>query len=293
MAKVAIILWVVFSFAANCSNKTGLGDAAQVRGKEVKEGTVNPTQEQENDPRDRSEPTAAAHPAAMDPDRYLPLLAGKRVGVVVNQTSTVADRHLVDALLEQEVDIRVIFAPEHGFRGEADAGAVVDNGLDVATKLPIQSLYGRNKKPSKEQLAGLDVLLFDIQDVGARFYTYISTLLYVMESAARYDKPVIVLDRPNPNGLLVDGPVLERAFTSFVGVAPVPVAHGLTVGELPGWLTGKAGWETVLRQTSPSSRWKATITGRPTSCRFPLALTYPTSVVFTYTPTSAFSRGRP
>ncbi|WP_231915311.1 exo-beta-N-acetylmuramidase NamZ domain-containing protein [Lewinella sp. 4G2] len=187
------------------------------------------------------DPTPVAHPSALDFDRYLPLLTGKRVGLVVNQTSTVGNDHLVDALLAREVDVNIIFAPEHGFRGEADAGATIKDGLDVATNLPIRSLYGKNKKPSAADLANVDVIVFDIQDVGARFYTYISTLLYVMESAARYGKEVIVLDRPNPNGLLVDGPILDPEFSSFVGVAPIPVAHGLTVGEFALMANGE-GW---------------------------------------------------
>ncbi|NJC26943.1 exo-beta-N-acetylmuramidase NamZ family protein [Neolewinella antarctica] len=184
-------------------------------------------------------PRVVAHPAAYDFNRYLPGLRGKRVGLVVNQTSTVSDRHLVDALLDQEINVKIIFAPEHGFRGEADAGATISNGTDVATGLPIKSLYGKNKKPSAADLAGVDVIVFDVQDVGARFYTYISTLLYVMESAARYGKEVLVLDRPNPNGKLIDGPVLKSAFTSFVGVAPIPVAHGLTVGEFARMANGE------------------------------------------------------
>ena len=201
-------------------------------GKETPGATVTPTTEATN---------TVAHPAAHDFDRYLPLLRGKRVGLVVNQTSTVGTDHLVDRLLDREIDVHIIFAPEHGFRGQADAGATIKDGLDIATNLPIRSLYGKNKKPSAADLGNVDVIVFDIQDVGARFYTYISTLLYVMESAARYGKQVIVLDRPNPNGQLIDGPILDPRFKSFVGVAPIPVAHGLTVGEFARMANGE-GW---------------------------------------------------
>lgn len=180
-------------------------------------------------------------PAAYDFDRYVPLLRGKRVGLIVNQTSTVGDQHVVDALIAKGLDVRVIFAPEHGFRGQDDAGATVADGRDTNTGLPITSLYGKNKRPSAAQLRDVDVLVFDIQDVGARFYTYISTLLYVMQSAADNSKEVMVLDRPNPNGLLVDGPILAPAFSSFVGVAPIPVGHGLTVGEFAKMANGE-GW---------------------------------------------------
>ncbi|MHA6247300.1 exo-beta-N-acetylmuramidase NamZ family protein [Pontibacter sp. CAU 1760] len=170
---------------------------------------------------------------------YLPQLQGKRVGLVVNQTSVVGQTHLVDTLLSRGVDVVTIFAPEHGFRGEADAGAYVKDARDIRTGLPIVSLYGKNKKPSAEQLKNLDVLVFDIQDVGARFYTYISTMHYVMEAAAENNKPVLVLDRPNPNGHYVDGPVLEKAHTSFVGMHPIPIVHGLTVGELANMINGE------------------------------------------------------
>ncbi len=174
-------------------------------------------------------------------DQYLPLLYGKRVGMVVNQTSMVGEQHLVDALLAQGIQVSKVFAPEHGFRGKADAGELVKNSKDVRTGLPIISLYGKNKKPSREQLAGLDVLVFDIQDVGARFYTYISTMHYVMEAGAENGIPVVVLDRPNPNGHYVDGPVLDLRFQSFVGMHPIPIVHGMTVGELAQMINNE-GW---------------------------------------------------
>lgn len=165
-------------------------------------------------------------------DLYLPQLQGKRVGMIVNQTSMVGNTHLVDTLISRGVDVDLIFAPEHGFRGEADAGAHIKDGNDPKTGLPIISLYGDNKKPLPEQIKNLDVLLFDIQDVGTRFYTYISTMHYVMEAAAENGKEVLVLDRPNPNGHYVDGPVLDMELQSFVGMHPIPIVHGLTVAEL-------------------------------------------------------------
>ncbi|AKD05910.1 hypothetical protein PKOR_22210 [Pontibacter korlensis] len=170
---------------------------------------------------------------------YLPKLQGKRVGLIVNQTSTIGQTHLVDTLLSRGVEIKTIFAPEHGFRGEADAGAHIKDGNDPKTGLPIISLYGKNKKPLPEQVKDLDVLLFDIQDVGTRFYTYISTMHYAMEAAAENRKEVVVLDRPNPNGHYVDGPVLEQDQVSFVGMHPIPIVHGLTVGELAKMINGE------------------------------------------------------
>lgn len=167
-------------------------------------------------------------------------LAGKHLGLVVNQTSMVGGKHLVDTLLKLDIDILNIFAPEHGFRGQADAGEVVKDGVDVQTGLPIVSLYGNHKKPTLTDLGGIDLLIFDIQDVGARFYTYISTLHYVMEACAEAGIEVLVLDRPNPNGFVVDGPVLDMAYTSFVGKHPVPVLHGMTVGEYAQMINGEA-----------------------------------------------------
>ena len=167
-------------------------------------------------------------------------LAGKHLGLVVNQTSMVSGKHLVDTLLKLDTDILNIFAPEHGFRGQADAGEVVKDGVDVQTGLPIVSLYGSHKKPTSIDLEGIDLVIFDIQDVGARFYTYISTLHYVMEACAEAGIAVLVLDRPNPNGFVVDGPVLDMAYTSFVGKHPVPVLHGMTVGEYAQMINGEA-----------------------------------------------------
>lgn len=174
-------------------------------------------------------------------DKLLPLISGKRVGLVINQTSTVGNELLIDKLYGLGVNITAAFAPEHGVRGEADAGAHVGHEKDAQTGVPIYSIYGSNKKPSAKQLQNIDVLVFDIQDVGARFYTYISTLEYVMEAAAEQNKKVIVLDRPNPNGHYVDGPVLERVHRSFVGMQSIPVVHGMTVGEYALMLNGE-GW---------------------------------------------------
>lgn len=179
--------------------------------------------------------------AAMQMDDYLTLLQGKRVGVVGNQTSIVGDRHLVDTLLSLGVDIRKIYTPEHGFRGTADAGAKVNSGKDEKTGIAIASLYGKSKKPTPEMLQGIDIILFDLQDVGVRFYTYISTMSYVMEAAAENGIPVVVLDRPNPNGFYVDGPVLKAENHSFVGMHQVPVVYGMTIGEYALMVNGE-GW---------------------------------------------------
>ena len=178
---------------------------------------------------------------------FLPLLKGKAVAVLTNQTGRIGNTHLVDSLVSLKVNVVKVFAPEHGFRGDADAGEHVKDGKDLRTGLNVISLYGNNKKPKPDQLVGVDVILFDLQDVGARFYTYISTLHYVMEAAAESKKQVIVLDRYNPNGFYVDGPVLDPSFSSFVGMHPVPIVHGMTIGEYvrmingEGWLKGGGG----------------------------------------------------
>lgn len=180
-------------------------------------------------------------PAAERLDAYLPQLKGKTVAVFANQTSMIGNRHLVDVLKESGVKIKVIFGPEHGFRGTAEAGASVNSNIDKQTGIPVVSLYGKKRKPSKEDVAGVDVLLFDIQDVGVRFYTYISSLQDYMEAAIAYNLPLMVLDRPNPNGFYVDGPVLESKYKSFVGMQPVPVVYGMTIGEYAKMLLGE-GW---------------------------------------------------
>ncbi|WP_128544950.1 exo-beta-N-acetylmuramidase NamZ family protein [Larkinella soli] len=172
-------------------------------------------------------------------DLFLPALQGKRVGLIVNHTSVVGRNHLVDSLIARGVTVKAILAPEHGFRGQATDGETIADGRDIRTGVPIVSLYGANRKPSKAMLDTLDVLLFDIQDVGTRFYTYISTMHYAMEACAENNKPLIVLDRPNPNGRYVDGPILDPKYRSFVGMHPIPILHGLTVGELARMINGE------------------------------------------------------
>jgi uncharacterized protein YbbC (DUF1343 family) len=175
-------------------------------------------------------------------DVLLPLLKGKKVALVVNHTSVLGDSkvHLLDTLLSVGVDVVRIFVPEHGFRGDADAGETVKDDKDARTGIPVISLFGKNKKPSTRQLSGIDVVVFDIQDVGARFYTYISTMHYVMEACVENDRLLLVCDRPNPNDY-VDGPVMQPSCKSFVGMHPIPVLHGLTVGELASMIN-EEGW---------------------------------------------------
>lgn len=172
---------------------------------------------------------------------YLPLLKGKNIAVVANQSSVINKTHLVDSLLSLGITIKKVFCPEHGFRGIVDAGEKVKSEKDEKTGLSIISLYGKNKKPTAEQLKDVDIVLFDIQDVGVRFYTYLSTLHYVMEACAESNKTLIVLDRPNPNGYYIDGPVLENEFKSFLGLHPVPIVYGLTIGEYAQMINGE-GW---------------------------------------------------
>jgi len=180
-------------------------------------------------------------PGAYLIDQYKHLLEGKSVAILANQTSVVGKTHLVDTLLSIGIKIKSIFAPEHGFRNLADAGETIENGKDSQTGIPIISLYGNHLKPTAEDLKGIDVVLFDIQDVGTRFYTYISTLHYLLEACAENKIKCIILDRPNPNGFYFDGNTLDTAHKSFVGIDPVPVVHGMTVGEYAGMLNGE-GW---------------------------------------------------
>ena len=170
---------------------------------------------------------------------YLTLLKNKKIAIVGNQTSMIANTHLVDSLLSLKVNVVKVFSPEHGFRGKADAGAIIEDETDDKTGLPIISFYRKNKKPTAEQLKGIEFLLFDIQDVGARFYSYISTLHYVMEAAAENNIKVIVLDRPNPNGHYIDGPIREKGFESFVGMHPIPIVHAMTIGEYAQMINGE------------------------------------------------------
>ncbi len=172
---------------------------------------------------------------------YLPLIEGKRVAIVTNHSALVNNVHLVDTLMTLGVDIVKVMAPEHGFRGDRSDGAEITDSRDTKTNLPVVSIYGKTKKPTPAMLSDVDVVLFDIQDVGVRFFTFISTMHYVMEACAENNKPIIVLDRPNPNGMYVDGPVLDSAYRSFVGMHRIPLVHGLTVGELAEMINGE-GW---------------------------------------------------
>lgn len=201
--------------------------------------------------------------AADQLEKWVSRFKGKRIALVGNQTSvvqagvavnkdgtkTIKYTHLVDTLISRGVLVKKVFAPEHGFRGTADAGASIKDGVDKKTGVPLISIYGSNKKPTSQQLEGLDYVFFDIQDVGARFYTYISTLHYVMEACAAKGVPVVVLDRPNPNGAIVDGPILETAHDSFVGMHAIPVLHGMTVGEYAQMVNGQQWLEKGLKCT--------------------------------------------
>ncbi len=178
-------------------------------------------------------------PAAERMNIYLPLLKGKAVAVFANQTSMVNNTHLVDTLIKSGINVVKIFGPEHGFRGDADAGEHVGDATDKKTGLPVVSLYGNHKKPTPEDFKGVDVLIFDIQDVGVRFYTYIGSLQYYLEAALENHKPLLILDRPNPNGFYVDGPILDMNFKSFIGMQPVPIVYGMTIGEYALMLTGE------------------------------------------------------
>lgn len=180
-------------------------------------------------------------PGAYQTDQYVSALKSKKVGVVAHHASMIENSHLVDSLQTLGIEIVKVFAPEHGFRGTADAGEKVKDGIDPQSQLPIVSLYGSNKKPSKDKLRDIDIMVFDLQDVGVRFYTYISTLHYVMEACAENDIPLIILDRPNPNGHYVDGPVLDPKFKSFIGMHPVPVVYGMSIGEYGQMINGE-GW---------------------------------------------------
>jgi uncharacterized protein YbbC (DUF1343 family) len=179
-------------------------------------------------------------------EKYFPILQHKKVVVCFNPTSVIGETHLVDTLKNTGINVVKIFAPEHGFRGEAEAGATIQSSTDAKTGIPIVSLYGKNKKPTAEQLKDVEIIVFDMQDVGCRFFTYISTLHYIMEAAAAQNIPVMILDRPNPNGYFVDGPVLEEKQKSFVGMHPVPVVHGMTIGEYAQMITGEKWLENNL-----------------------------------------------
>lgn len=186
-------------------------------------------------------------PAAWRMDQYLPMLQQQRVALLVNQTSEINGTLLPDTLLKRGIQVVKIFVPEHGFRGTADAGATIKDGKDKTTGLPVVSLYGKNKKPTAAQLADVDIIVYDLQDVGARFYTYISSLEYTMQACAENNKKLLILDRPNPNGHYVDGPVLEQSSRSFVGMQPIPVVYGMTPGEYATMLVGEQ-WITAANK---------------------------------------------
>jgi uncharacterized protein YbbC (DUF1343 family) len=198
-------------------------------------------------------------PGAERMNVYIPMLKGRTVAVFANQTSMVGKIHLVDALIKNGIIVKKIFAPEHGFRGVGDAGEGMKNGIDSATGLPVISLYGNKLAPSTDDMKDVDIMIFDVQDVGVRFYTYISSLQKYMEAAMENHKPLLILDRPNPNGFYVDGPVLDKKFTSFVGMQPVPVVYGMTIGEyafmIAGekWLSEKANEVYSYYQTAQNS----------------------------------------
>ncbi len=216
-------LFIAFLFIASCNSQQS--DSQQ----QIEESDITSTKAKK------------PLPGAARFDQYLPMLDGKGVALVVNHTSVVEGVHLLDTLLSQGVDVKSIFAPEHGFRGEADAGATIDNSVDSKTGVPVISVYGSKKKPDAEDLEGVDVVIFDIQDVGTRFYTYISTMHYIMEACSELDLEMLVLDRPNPNGDYVAGPIREDDQESFVGKHPIPIVHGLTVAELAQMINGE-GW---------------------------------------------------
>lgn len=235
-----LILTGCLIVSVSCSSKTKLN-----------------TNEQNNTISDTTTLKPSIQTGAENFSSYLPLLKDKKLGIVTNQTgivrklninataipqnttSELTKESLVDFLLDKNINLQKIYAPEHGFRGTADAGELIKDGKDTKTGLPIISLYGDNKKPKPEQLKGIDVMVFDLQDVGARFYTYISSLHYVMEACAENNIPLLVFDRPNPNGGIVDGPILEKEFTSFVGMHPIPVLHGMTIGEYAKMINGE------------------------------------------------------
>ncbi|MGZ5246655.1 MAG: exo-beta-N-acetylmuramidase NamZ family protein, partial [Flavitalea sp.] len=194
-------------------------------------------------------------PASHRISEYLPLLKGKAVAVFANHTSMIHNTHLVDTLRSKGINIKKIFAPEHGFRGTADAGSKIDNAIDPKTGIPVISLYGKKIRPSDDDLSNIDILVFDIQDVGVRFYTYISSLEEYMVAAIRNNKPLVVLDRPNPNGFYIDGPVLDPKFKSFVGMQPVPVVYGMTMGEYAKMLCGENMFDSTTKSKRKQNNW--------------------------------------
>ncbi len=228
-------------------------------------------------------------------DDYIPLLTGKHVAVIINQTSQVNGTSLLDILLKNKIDVKTIFVPEHGFRGDADAGAHVANEIDSATGIPVISLYGANKKPKPEQLKNIDVVVYDLQDVGVRFYTYISTLEYCMSACAESGVQFVLLDKPNPNGFYVDGPVLDKEQSSFVGMQEIPIVYGMTAGEYATMLVG----ENLINNKKPinlkvikcknythSYKYKLPIPPSPNLSTMEAVYAYPSLCFFEGTPIS-------
>lgn len=198
-------------------------------------------------------------PGAYQTTQYLPLLKNKRVGIFTNQTATVGNIHLIDTLLKAGIQIQKVFTPEHGLRGTADAGEKVNDEIDAKTGIKIVSLYGKKSAPDSVDLLDIDILLFDVQDVGTRFYTYINSLQYIMESAMVNNKPLIILDRPNPNGHYVDGPILEKPFISGVGKQPIPIVYGLTMGEYAQMLRGEQWMKMDATKATANANWSLTV----------------------------------
>ncbi|WP_229689105.1 exo-beta-N-acetylmuramidase NamZ family protein [Puia dinghuensis] len=228
-------------------------------------------------------------------DLYLPMLSGKTVAVFANTTSVIGKTHLVDSLLKKGIRITKIFSPEHGFRGEADAGATVGNQVDAATGIPIISLYGNKTKPTAADLEGIDVMLFDIQDVGVRFYTYIASMQRYMEAAIENHRLLVILDRPDPNGFYVDGPVLDTAFRSFVGMQPIPIVYGMTIGEyarmLLGehWVKGDTAFRLIVipcKNYTHGSRYVLPVKPSPNLPTMQSVYLYPALCLFEGTPVS-------
>jgi len=232
-------------------------------------------------------------PGAYQTHEYLPLIENKNVGIVANQSSLIGQTHLVDSLLSLNISIAKVFAPEHGFRGKAEAGAKIEDGKDVKTGLEIISLYGKNKKPKAEQLEGLDIIIFDLQGVGARFYTYISTLKYVMEACGENHIPLIVLDRPNPHIHYIDGPVLKKEFQSFVGALPIPIVYGLSDGELAQMINGEKWIDSYcdltvipIKNYTRNSVYELPVKPSPNLPNFNAVYLYPSLCLFEGTPIS-------
>ena len=198
-------------------------------------------------------------PGAYQNTQYLPLLKNKRVGIFTNQTATVGNIHLIDTLLKAGIQIQKVFTPEHGLRGTADAGEKINDEIDAKTGIKIVSLYGKKSAPDSADLLDIDILLFDVQDVGTRFYTYINSLQYIMESAMVNNKPLIILDRPNPNGHYVDGPILEKPFISGVGKQPIPIVYGLTMGEYAQMLRGEQWMKMDATKATANANWSLTV----------------------------------